>query len=72
MPAQKYECPEDHEEFHARAKGQTDRSLLCRFHRDKTLWVPQSLIHDDSEVWEEGQVGRLVLPVWWATKKGLI
>lgn len=36
------------------------------------FWVPQSQIHDDSEVWKPGQTGRLVVNEWWAEKKGLI
>ena len=34
-------------------------------------WVPKAVVHDDSEVYEEGQEGRLVVKAWWAEKEGL-
>lgn len=33
-------------------------------------WVPHSVIHDDSEVYEKGHKGKLVLKYWWAEKNG--
>ena len=35
------------------------------------IWVPQSLVDDDSEVWKKGDKGKLVIPEWFASKKGL-
>ncbi len=37
----------------------------------KTRWVPQDCIHDDSEVYEAGQVGKLVVieGSWWARQQ---
>lgn len=35
------------------------------------LWIPQSVVHDDSEVWKKGDEGTLVLHLWWAEKNGL-
>jgi hypothetical protein len=32
---------------------------------------PFSVIHDDSEVFEPGQVGKVVVQEWWADKQGL-
>ena len=37
---------------------------------DGLLWVPQSQIHDDSEVWQEGDSGTLVVTRWIAEQKG--
>lgn len=38
---------------------------------DEPTWVPKSVIHDDSEIWEEGQEdGDLVVQDWWAEKEG--
>lgn len=34
-------------------------------------WVPRSQIHDDSEVWERGHTGDLVVSGWWAQKNGI-
>jgi hypothetical protein len=35
-------------------------------------WIPQSQIHDDSEVWQAGNSGQLVLTRWIAEQKGLV
>ena len=37
---------------------------------DGTAWVPQSQIHDDSDVWKEGDSGALVVTRWIAEQKG--
>ena len=34
-------------------------------------WIPQSQVHDDSEVWRENDRGELVLTRWIAEQKGL-
>lgn len=36
------------------------------------LWIPQSQIEDDSEVWKEGDEGDLVVTEWIAEKKDLL
>jgi hypothetical protein len=51
------------------AKRETDKALLVDIDGD-LLWVPKSVIHDDSEVWEEGQKGDLVVEEWWYDKNG--
>jgi hypothetical protein len=35
-------------------------------------WIPQSQIHDDSEVWRAGDTGQLVLTRWIAEQKGFV
>ena len=35
-------------------------------------WIPKSHIHDDSEVYEMGTNGRLVITQWIAEQKGLV
>ena len=37
----------------------------------KSIWVPKSVIHDDSEVYELGHEGKLVVQEWFAEKEGL-
>lgn len=49
---------------------QTDKALLCQVGDDE-VWIPQSQIDDDSEVWKEGQEGMLVVSEWIARQKGL-
>ncbi len=39
---------------------------------EEPLWVPQSQVHPDSEIWEEGQKGTLVISEWFAEKAGLL
>lgn len=37
----------------------------------ETHWIPSSVIHDDSEVFDRGHEGELVVKQWWAEKEGL-
>lgn len=37
----------------------------------KLIWIPKSVIHDDSEVYGEGHQGDVVVEEWWADKEGL-
>lgn len=53
-----------------RALRQTEKALLCLIDGDE-VWIPQSHIHDDSEVYEQGGEGRLVISRWLAEQKGL-
>jgi hypothetical protein len=64
-------CPDTHVELYVITKAQTDKALLCDF-GDKEVWVPQSQIHDNSDVWQVGDKGDLMVSVWWATKAGVI
>ena len=51
----------------------TTEKAISVIHSDgKTeMWVPLSVIHDDSEVWTNNQTGKLVVKRWWAEKQGL-
>lgn len=49
---------------------ETDQALLCEIHGEK-VWIPKSQITDDSEVYEAGTEGDLVITHWIAEKKGL-
>lgn len=53
---------------------ETEKALLVRLHdhKDKELWVPKSQIHDDSEVYEEGTEGILLVTEWFAEEEGLV
>lgn len=45
-------------------------AILCK-QGDKTFWVPKSVIHDDSEIWDKvGQEGKLIVQAWFAEKEG--
>ena len=48
----------------------TAKALLVLI-EDEEVWIPVSQITDDSEVWQEGQEGLLVITEWIAEQKGL-
>ncbi len=50
----------------------TDKAVLCELDDGTQHWVPQSQIHEDSEVWKRGDTGTLVVTQWWAEKQGLV
>ena len=47
----------------------TEKAVLFEVGPDK-YWIPKSVIHDDSDIWKEGQSGVLKVKAWWATKNG--
>lgn len=38
----------------------------------REIWIPQSQIHEDSEVYKNGDEGKLVVVEWFAEKRGWI
>ena len=57
--------------LHAKCIKATPKAILVRIEGGQH-WIPQSQIHDDSEVWKEGDEGELAITEWIATEKGLI
>ncbi len=51
-------------------KHSSDDAILVVIEGDE-YWIPNSQVHDDSEVWRKGDEGELVITDWWAEKKGL-
>ena len=51
---------------------ETAKAILVTI-EDETHWIPKSVIHDDSEVFDsdENSRGTLVLPEWFAEKEQL-
>ena len=49
---------------------ETAKALLCRINGTEH-WVPKSQIDDDSEVYEEGGEGKLVVNMWWCERNGI-
>ena len=47
----------------------TEKAVLLEVGPDK-YWIPKSVIHDDSDIWKEGESGVLKVKAWWATKNG--
>lgn len=57
-----------------RVERQTDLALLCVWTQGKRArehWIPKSQVTDDSEVWEPGHSGKLVITGWYARKEDL-
>ena len=55
----------------ARCIAETDKAICCEV-EDEEVWVPKSVIHDDSEVYRLDDTGTLVVPEWFARKNGLL
>ena len=54
-------------------KSKSGQALLCDVGLDDPVWVPQSLISQDSEVYKpDGETGVLIIPEWWAVENGLV
>jgi hypothetical protein len=51
-------------------EAETDSAILCDIEGEE-IWIPKSQIDDDSEVYEMGTNGDLVITQWIARKKGL-
>jgi hypothetical protein len=51
----------------------TEKALLVEIEGEEE-WVPKSVVHDDSEIFDdsENSDGMLVVEEWWAKKAGLI
>ncbi len=55
--------------YGVKCKKETDKALLCTVD-DEDVWVPKSQVHADSEVYQEGDEGDLVVSEWIARQKG--
>lgn len=50
---------------------ETERAVLVELESGEEVWIPKSVIHDDSEVWGAGQAGDVIVMAWFAEKEGL-
>lgn len=58
-------------EFHdVEVKHETDKALLVDIEGEE-VWIPKSVIDDDSEVYKSGTEGTLIIPEWFSKKNGL-
>ena len=53
-----------------RCIAETDRALLVVVDGEE-MWMPQGQVHEDSEVYEKGGEGTLIISKWIAGRKGL-
>ncbi len=51
-------------------KRETDKALLVVVEGEE-VWIPKGQIHDDSEVYRQGDTGMLIVSLWIAEQKGL-
>ena len=49
----------------------TGQALYCEID-GKMKWIPQSLVHSDSEVYKKGTEGNLIIPRWFAEQEKLV
>lgn len=58
---------------HAKVKRETAAAILVVLEDEggREVWFPKSHVDDESEVWEAGQEGELVVSDWIAEEKGL-
>jgi uncharacterized iron-regulated protein len=48
----------------------TGKALLILFEDGREKWIPSSVIHDDSEVFDTGHEGDLLVQEWFVEKNG--
>jgi len=58
-------------EVQAEAIAETDAAILVQTEHGEE-WIPKSQIDDNSEVYEKGHVGNLIVSQWIAKQKGWI
>ena len=57
----------------AKAIAGSDKALLVEAPEfDEAVWIPQSQITDDSEVYKVGDEGTCIVTEWWADKEGWV
>ncbi len=51
----------------------SELALQIKLETGDTVWIPKSVIHDDSEVFDddENSEGEVVVKTWWAESEGL-
>lgn len=58
---------------HVRCYKETDKAILVEIDDSgEEKWIPKSVISDDSEVYERGTEGTLVVHEWFAEREGLL
>jgi len=61
-------------EVEAKCTKETEKAILVEAKDlpDGQAWIPKSVIDDDSEVYEKGHEGTLVVKSWFAEREGWI
>ena len=50
---------------------ETNGAILVELESGEEKWIPKLCLHDNSEVWKDGQTGDIIVKSWWAEKEGL-
>ena len=57
---------------HGKLVGSSELALQIKLDTGETTWIPRSVIHDDSELYDDdNNEGEVVVKTWWAEKEGL-
>jgi hypothetical protein len=60
-------------DFKATLIAESSKAIRVRLDTGREVWVPKSVIDDDSEVYDsDHDEGKLVVQEWWAEKEGLL
>ena len=68
----------DHRMVDVEIVKETDKAILAESEEiddatgEPSLWIPKSVISDESPIWREGEYGSLIIEGWFAEKAGLI
>ena len=60
-------------DIHVKLKAKSAKAILVEDEDGEEVWIPNSQIDDDSDIWEDsekGEEGKLVISEWLATQKG--
>ena len=54
-------------------ESDSGKALLVKLETGDEVWIPKSVIHDDSEVYDAGEnaEGEVVVKEWWAEENKL-
>lgn len=64
--------PSGHVDFdNTVVRDESDEAIKVELDDGRTFWIPKSQVHDDSESYELGTDGTLIIPEWLADSKGM-
>ena len=57
--------------YNVEAINSTPKALLCRLENGREVWIPRSVVDEESGVIDEGDQGILIVAGWFAEKEEL-
>lgn len=61
--------------LHSECKLETEKAILCTLlevEEGREIWIPKSLVADDSQVKRPGDAGELAAPLWFFEREGVL